>query len=66
MKRPAMTQKLYRALFEISTLRNEVRALAAEMVPADESRFLFRLDLLEAAAVRLVDESELHRRVPSH
>ena len=59
-------EKLYRALFDISTLRDEVRALACEMAPEDESRLLRRLDLLEVTAVRLIDESELDRRVASH
>jgi len=59
-------EKLYRALFDISTLRNEVRALACEMTRERELRFLLRLDLLEEAAVRLVDESELRRKVQSH
>jgi hypothetical protein len=66
LKTTAVTQKLYDALFGISTLRQEVSALAAEMTRRDESRFLVRLGLLEAAAIRLIDESELHGRVSSH
>ncbi len=66
MKSSATTQKLYRALFDISTLRDEIRALSCNMRRTDESRFLLRVDFLEAAAVRLVDHSEQHRRVSSH
>ena len=61
-----MTRKLYAALFEIATLRDEVRALSSEMTGIDESRFLSRLDFIEAAAVRLVDDCEQRRRVASH
>lgn len=59
-----LTAKLYRALFEISALRDEVRAL--EMAPDSESRYLVRLALLEAAAVRLADEYEQRDDVRSH
>ncbi|HEX8254069.1 MAG TPA: hypothetical protein VF846_13060 [Thermoanaerobaculia bacterium] len=50
-----MTEKLYRALFQISTLRDEVRALRCESGSVDDSRFLMHLDVLEAAAVSLID-----------
>jgi hypothetical protein len=36
------------------------------MTGIDESRFLSRLDLLEATAVRLVDDNEQRLRVTSH
>ena len=61
-----MIRKLYAALFEIATLRDEVRALSSEMTSIDESRFLSWLDFLEAAAVRLVDDREQRRCVSSH
>ncbi|HEY0143888.1 MAG TPA: hypothetical protein VGF48_23575 [Thermoanaerobaculia bacterium] len=66
MESAAMTRKLYDALFQITTLRDEVHALSAEMASIDQSRFLLHLELLEATAVRLVDESEQHLRVSSH
>ena len=66
MNRPMVTSKLYRALFEISALRDEVRALACEMTQEIESGYLARLDLLEAAAVRLVDECEQRGGTRSH
>ncbi len=61
-----MIRQLYAALFAIATLRDEVRALSSEMTSIDESRFLSRLDFLQAAAVRLVDDCEQRRRVCSH
>jgi len=66
MNRPTMASKLYRALFEISALRDQVRALACEMTQDTESRYLLRLDLLEAAAVRLVDEREQRGGARAH
>ena len=66
MNRPKVTSKLYRALLEISALRDEVRALACEMTPDTESRYLLRLDLLEAAAVRLADQCEQGGDARSH
>ena len=66
MNRPKTASKLYRALFEISALRDEVRALACEMPEQTESRYLLRLDLLEAAAVRLADACEQRGDRRSH
>jgi hypothetical protein len=66
MNRPKMTSKLYRALLEMSALRDEVRALAGEMTQETESRYLSRLDLLEAAAVRLADQCERRGGTRSH
>lgn len=36
------------------------------MTDSDQSRFLFRLDFLEAAATHLLDDTEQRRRVVSH
>jgi hypothetical protein len=66
MNGAAMTRKLYDALFEIATLRDEVRTLSSDMTSDDQSRFLFRLDFLEATAVRLADDTDQHLRVSSH
>jgi hypothetical protein len=66
MSRPASTSKLSAALFEISALRDEVRALACELTLASESRYRSRLELLEAAAVRLMDECEQRGHTRSH
>jgi hypothetical protein len=66
MNRRVMTSKLYRALFEISALRKEVRALAGEIPEAAESRYLSQLDLLEAAAARLADGCDRRDRSASH
>ena len=61
-----MTQRLYRALFGLSALRDEIRALAGEMSPADQSRFLFRVKLLEVTAVELVNQYERQASIASH
>ncbi len=66
MSHPTVNAKLYRALFEISALRDEVRALACEMSQEIQSGYLSRLDLLEAAAVRLADECEQRGGTCSH
>jgi len=66
MNRPKMTSELYRALFEIPALRHEIRALACETTQYTESRYLLRLDLLEAAAGRLVDQCEQRGDARSH
>ena len=60
------TGPLYRALFGLSALRDEIRALAPEMTPADQSRLLYRVEILEAAAVELVDEYEQRARIAEH
>jgi hypothetical protein len=66
MNNCSKTQKLYRALVTISTLRGEVRTLASEMTPAEVSRFISRIDLLEDVAARLLDDCEEGRRVSFH
>ena len=66
MNRPMVASKLYRALLEISALRDEVRALGGEMTQEIESGYLSRLDLLEAAVVRLVDQCEQRGGTRSH
>lgn len=66
MKRAAMTLTLYDALFRMVSLRDEIRALTSQSAARDRARFLIRLDALEAATVRLLDEAEENRRVSSH
>jgi hypothetical protein len=66
MKSTLITQKLYRALLTIDTLRGSVQDLASEMTEAEVSRFISRIDLIETTAVRLLDHCEEGRRAASH
>lgn len=66
MKRAAMALTLYDALFRMVSLRDEIRALTSQSAARDRARFLIRLDAVEAATVRLLDEAEEDRRVSSH
>jgi hypothetical protein len=65
MKRLSLSQKVYCALFEISSLREQVRSLASEAGPVAEERFMRRLGVLEVEAERLIDEIE-RRGSPPH
>ena len=58
--------KLYNALFEISSLRDEVHGLCGEVDPADAARFLARLQQLESKALYLIDNVESQKRVAQH
>jgi hypothetical protein len=54
--------KVYRALFDISALRDEVGSLTAD----DAERFIHRIDHLEAQALQLIDRFETQHHVSAH
>jgi hypothetical protein len=58
VKSGAERQRVSRALFEISRLREEVHALRHGMASAAASRLLLRLALLEVAAILLLDDGQ--------
>jgi hypothetical protein len=60
-RRSLLSNKLYRALFEISSLRGDVKNFGP-----DAARFLSRLDDLESKANRLADRVETRHSVASH
>jgi hypothetical protein len=66
MRRRAPVDELYGALFAISSLRDEVGALAGKLNGADLKRLLSRIAALESAALQLVESSEEKRPVAAH
>jgi hypothetical protein len=65
-KRLATVPHVYRALFETSLLRDEVHNFGAELAEAEAMRFLSRIDHLEAAALRLVEQFEQQQNTFAH
>ena len=64
-KRPVVPN-LYRALFDISLMRDEVTGLRAELADADTARLLSRLDSVERVALRLIEAVETRAKVVAH
>jgi hypothetical protein len=58
--------RIYDALFDLSLMRDEVRRLGGKIAERDTLRFNSHFDLLEAKALRLVDEFESRHRVVAH
>lgn len=60
--------EVYGALFDINLLRDDVRALRVrrEMTDDDEERILTRLELLEAAALLIIERFEQLHEIAAH
>lgn len=54
--------KVYRALFDISALRDEVCSLTEP----DAERLMHRIEHLEAKALQLLDRFETQQHIPAH
>ncbi|HVG23174.1 MAG TPA: hypothetical protein VND45_03385 [Thermoanaerobaculia bacterium] len=52
---------LYHALFQLSALRGELRALSAALSDAEAARLASLVDAAESCAARLLDELEMGR-----
>jgi hypothetical protein len=65
MKRPSVP-KLYGTLFEISAMREQVRALGVDPTDYAAARFLSRLQEVETQAIRLLEHIETNRGVVTH
>ena len=66
MKKRRVVPNLYRALFDISLMRDEVTGLRAELADADTARLLSRLDSVERVALRLIEAVETRAKVAAH
>jgi hypothetical protein len=66
MKRPSSLPKLYRALSDISEMRNAVNRLDLDFKDADAVRFLSRLESVEHIAFELLEQVELRLETVSH
>jgi hypothetical protein len=63
---PRLLPKTYRALMEISLLRDTVSELQREIAEAEAARYLSRLEHLESEAARLLDQIEARHRMVAH
>ena len=61
MKTRPTASLLYTALFELTALRSELRALSAALGERETARLASRLDAAESRAARLLDEVEVGR-----
>jgi hypothetical protein len=68
MKRPTLMPKVYRALVDISTLRDDVHGLGDDLALSEheQQRLLSRLEKLETAALLLIDHFEIQQGVAAH
>lgn len=57
---------VYRALLDLSTMRQQVTGLRGSMPDADTARFLARLDAVEGVALQLLDRAERGHDVTAH
>ena len=57
---------LYRSLFQITAMRDDVGALSGEVEDAETARFVSRLDVLEREAMKLVEMLEAIDNTTSH
>ncbi|HEY0372744.1 MAG TPA: hypothetical protein VGD79_12120 [Thermoanaerobaculia bacterium] len=65
-QRGPLLSVLYGALLDIESMRATMDELRHEMGPADAERFLLRLELLEGAAARLLEQIDVRGTVVSH
>ena len=57
---------LYRSLFQITAMRDDVGTLSGEVEDAEAARFVSRLDTLERQAMKLVEMLEVIDNTTSH
>jgi hypothetical protein len=57
---------LYRSLFQITAMRDDVGAMRGDLEDADARRFVNRLDTLEQQAMKLLDMLEAFDNLTSH
>jgi hypothetical protein len=66
MKRRPLIPYVYSALFEISSLREQLHGLSADLGAEEAARFTSRLQRLESDALHLIDNVESRRPTTSH
>ena len=66
MKKRPVVPNLYRALFDISLMRDEVTGLRAELADTEAARLLSRLESVERVALRLIEDVESRAKVAAH
>jgi hypothetical protein len=66
MKRPPLLPRLYRALSDISEMRNAVNGLDVDCRDADAVRFLSHLDSVEHTAQGLLEQVEMRAEIVNH
>jgi hypothetical protein len=67
MKRPKLMPKVYRALADITLLRDDLNDSSnADMPESEEQRLLLRLQVLETAALHILDHFERQHEITAH